>query len=98
MSKLFYAAEITMPRVIQFDDPQALPVSLQIVPCREQTAETIQDVPQEFRINRMWYIHGSLPKFGISMDHYEVANLAPKKIYPQTSSTHLKCDQTRTQF
>ncbi|KAJ5336109.1 uncharacterized protein N7506_004131 [Penicillium brevicompactum] len=49
--KLFYDAEITIPCVIQLDDPQPLPVSLQIVPCRDQTTEIIKDTPQEFKIN-----------------------------------------------
>lgn len=49
--ELFYHIQLTVPRVIQLDDPHPFPVSLQITPWREKTSEISQDVPQEFKIN-----------------------------------------------
>ncbi|CAG8087650.1 unnamed protein product [Penicillium olsonii] len=49
--KLFYFAEITMPCVVQISNPEPIAVSLNIIPRRDETSESIRDVPQEIKVN-----------------------------------------------
>ncbi|CAG7970874.1 unnamed protein product [Penicillium salamii] len=80
--KLFYFAEITMPCVIQMSNPEPIAVSLNILPRRDETSDSIRDVPQEFKVN--WInliIHRKTEHTSFDIDHQkEVVELSQTRV------------------
>ncbi|KAF9895249.1 hypothetical protein FE257_000151 [Aspergillus nanangensis] len=46
-----YEIQLTVPRIIQLDDPQFLPIVIHILPLSASTSEAIRDVAQPVQIN-----------------------------------------------